>query len=192
MDTINHTPGPWRHGANGPRVEWEDASGFLVTVADCGVSYVLPDAQMLANAALVAAAPDMLEALRIIAACQPDKFGGVTLGSWERARVQGILERLAQPVAPKSAGIVAELEALGAYVWPSGGGCEALRKEGASGAYAMFTADDDPSLPVDGERVLYGEYGPHDAEPIFIRAYEPAHYPQMLERFRVWRDMVRA
>ena len=39
---------------------------------------------------------DLTETLKIIAGCQADKFGGTTLGSWEMARVKGVLARVAQ------------------------------------------------------------------------------------------------
>jgi len=44
-----------------------------------------------ANARLIAAAPEMLEALRIVSRCVPDSEGGTTLGSYEMGKVRDAL-----------------------------------------------------------------------------------------------------
>jgi len=55
----DHTPGPWE--LSYLTVKTDD--GFYV--ADCDKSLLIPPAQMLANARLIAAAPDLLEALEM-------------------------------------------------------------------------------------------------------------------------------
>jgi hypothetical protein len=59
-----HTPGPWR--ATGRRVvKWSDG-GVGIGIADC--SFAIPEVtdECLANARLIAAAPDLLDALRTL------------------------------------------------------------------------------------------------------------------------------
>ena len=71
MAQAKHTPGPWALGQNPAAIESGSFSNMLVVrpegefphglwVADCGNHY---DPEHLANARLIAAAPDMLEAL---------------------------------------------------------------------------------------------------------------------------------
>ena len=56
----NHTPGPWLHAGNGDIVT-VDATG---KTSDVACSYLRLDNQCEANARLIAAAPELLEALR--------------------------------------------------------------------------------------------------------------------------------
>jgi hypothetical protein len=54
-----HTPGPWR--VTGPNVRAGDA--LLATVTDHWANEKTPDAEKMANARLIAAAPELLAAL---------------------------------------------------------------------------------------------------------------------------------
>lgn len=47
-----------------------------------------------AKARLTAAAPDLLAALRVVAACVPDDLGGTTLGSYEMGVVRAALAKV--------------------------------------------------------------------------------------------------
>lgn len=66
-----HTPGPWRYvranpsPTTGEHMIGGGLPGYLAEVRDCGSGDVA------ANARLIAAAPDMLAALRAIAASEP-------------------------------------------------------------------------------------------------------------------------
>ena len=62
-----HTPGPWRIGTAPPNGEQAIGTirGMMVAVATTGVGM---ENETLANARLIAAAPEMLQALRSIAA----------------------------------------------------------------------------------------------------------------------------
>jgi hypothetical protein len=48
-----------------------------------------------AHASLIAAAPDLLEALRVVRQCIADAEGGVTLGSYEMGVVRAALAKAA-------------------------------------------------------------------------------------------------
>ena len=62
--TIKHTPGPWRIGATPPNGEQTIGTrqGLMVAVATTGIALN----ETLANARLIAAAPDLLEALKLV------------------------------------------------------------------------------------------------------------------------------
>src|SRR5689334_19211469 len=66
MSTTKHTPGPWHVEAE----EWTDGQGILICCKDAGVALIDPDDEEgatpedFANAHLIAAAPEMLEALK--------------------------------------------------------------------------------------------------------------------------------
>ena len=62
--SAKHTPGPWQISKKSIDAVVTDAGNY---VADCGLSIVIPDDEQRANARLIAAAPDMLEALEEIA-----------------------------------------------------------------------------------------------------------------------------
>ena len=57
-----HTPGPWHVGKRFPAGAIYDAKGGEV----CGFSNLLHPAEIAANARLIAAAPDLADALRVI------------------------------------------------------------------------------------------------------------------------------
>ena len=94
---MTHTPGPWT----------VDAMGFVYATADSelpensnqGAQLVL--AKLLShstvrtagNASLIAAAPDLLAALKIVSNCVPDSEGGTTLGTWEMQRVRAAIRK---------------------------------------------------------------------------------------------------
>lgn len=67
MKEMKHTPGPWRIGTAPPNGEQaiETIRGMMVAVATTGVGM---ENETLANARLIAEAPEMLQALRSIAA----------------------------------------------------------------------------------------------------------------------------
>lgn len=67
--TIEHTPGPWEIGdaskGESPRMVYCDDS-LGSRVADCSTAgHGIPTAAEIANARLIAAAPEMLEALKL-------------------------------------------------------------------------------------------------------------------------------
>jgi len=61
-----HTPGPWR--VDGREIIYDDTSGLPYVVAKTGLYVLTPnmDANAEANARLIAAAPDLLEALEAV------------------------------------------------------------------------------------------------------------------------------
>ena len=63
MEEMKHTPGPWRIGTAPPNGEQTIGTirGMMVAVATTGVGM---EEETLANASLIAAAPEMLEALQ--------------------------------------------------------------------------------------------------------------------------------
>ena len=64
MEEMKHTPGPWRIGTAPPNGEQAIGTilGMMVAVATTGVGM---EEETLANARLMAASPEMLEALRM-------------------------------------------------------------------------------------------------------------------------------
>lgn len=70
-----HTPGPWR--AIGAAVHAPARHADSQRIADCRA--LLPDAELRANAALMAAAPDMLDALRRVLRHIPADAGGASM-----------------------------------------------------------------------------------------------------------------
>lgn len=93
MSEQKHTPGPWRTGGtNNGRSDWVFADGQAV--ADC--EFLNDDRINLANARLIAAAPDMLEALtQCVLQLQylADKFGETGTGAAVLARVIAVIEK---------------------------------------------------------------------------------------------------
>lgn len=63
MEEMKHTPGPWRIGTAPPNGEQAIGTirGMMVAVATTGVGM---EEETLANASLIAAAPELLEALQ--------------------------------------------------------------------------------------------------------------------------------
>ncbi len=57
---MKHTPAPWNLGTETLIVRSANRENHI---ADCGISYSLSDNEMKANAVLIAAAPELLEAL---------------------------------------------------------------------------------------------------------------------------------
>lgn len=99
-----HTPGPWRINSRGsqvgPRSEEDDQSfGMIIPVAYLE-EVDWPDAHE-ANARLIAAAPDLLEALDalLIAYCDPGNQGGDHDEKVEAARA-AIAKAKGQPCQP--------------------------------------------------------------------------------------------
>ena len=80
--TIKHTPGPWRVWTPPPNGEQciGDSKGLMVAVATTGITFN----ETLANARLIAAAPDLLEALQAIIE-SVDRNGAAILTELESA-----------------------------------------------------------------------------------------------------------
>ena len=74
MKEMKHTPGPWRIGTAPPNGEQAIGTirGMMVAVATTGVGM---EKETLANARLIAAAPELLEALRGMLEVFGDEFG---------------------------------------------------------------------------------------------------------------------
>lgn len=75
-----HTPGPWT-------IEGGCFGGYDIHADDSGLgdTFTKPASGIARypDARLIAAAPDMLAALRIVANCMPNDEGGVDLGTYE-------------------------------------------------------------------------------------------------------------
>ena len=78
-----HTPGPWRVGDAGATV-FGPANG---NPAPETIARMAPRKQYKANARLIAAAPELLEALRSIAESYPTTEEGETLAAIARAAI---------------------------------------------------------------------------------------------------------
>lgn len=74
-----HTPGPWYYRPEEPSVEAEhnNDTGFFLTVADCGESRTMSVDEQKANARLIAAAPELLEALQVCLWALTDETGNI-------------------------------------------------------------------------------------------------------------------
>lgn len=91
---MTHTPGPWSVGTGLPRPEipavyspaGNTTGDLLVCIADCQNWNSLPDSQRYANARLMAAAPDLLEALKAIMAVVPEHSLLREANCWSMAR----------------------------------------------------------------------------------------------------------
>ncbi len=94
-----HTPGPW-NASTKHRAALNGWVSFVVQGPDgksvaCATSNTTRNpAEIQANGQLIAEAPAMLAALRIVAACVADEQGGTTLGSWEMGKVRELLARI--------------------------------------------------------------------------------------------------
>ena len=75
MTQSKHTKGPWI--TNGEWIDGGDSEP--VCQLPTAATYSNRDS----NARLIAAAPDLLESLQLVANCVTDDKGGVTLGSYE-------------------------------------------------------------------------------------------------------------
>jgi hypothetical protein len=62
---MKHTPSPWNLGTETLIVRSSNRESHI---ADCGISYSLSDSEMKSNARLIAAAPELLEALEAMLA----------------------------------------------------------------------------------------------------------------------------
>ena len=70
---MNHTPGPWASDTTGVK----DADGY--SVCSTGNNRAIVGAERTANLQLIAAAPDLLDALRRMLRHIPDDMGGASL-----------------------------------------------------------------------------------------------------------------
>ena len=84
-----HTPGPWMKDDDGDRVV--DLAYFIVAEVD-GVD----EAEVEANARLIAAAPDMLEALREVFAAHPNHTWLPGLSARERLAFRQVKAAIAK------------------------------------------------------------------------------------------------
>ena len=83
-----HTPGPWTVDPKTLAVYAPDRHGHAaaVRVAECGRT-LLPTAEIRANAALMAAAPDLLAALQLVYANAGES------PEWIRSRIDAVIAR---------------------------------------------------------------------------------------------------
>lgn len=90
-----YTPGPWR-ARKYPTISggftFEIQAGRTILVGCTSSSSHIASVDE-ANARLMAAAPDLLAALRVIANCVADEQGGVTLGSYEQEIVRAAIAK---------------------------------------------------------------------------------------------------
>ena len=70
-DDSTLTPGPWKLGRLRSDTVLDQDGNY---VADCGVSMILPPAEQLVNARLVAAAPDLFRALSLLLSSPTDPW----------------------------------------------------------------------------------------------------------------------
>jgi hypothetical protein len=93
-ETAQHTPGPWRDemGAFGIQILAYDPEGETIRLADMPADETDDETQ--ANARLIAAAPELLEALRLIA-----RSDGFKDGTWV-----GELQEIARKAIAKAEG----------------------------------------------------------------------------------------
>lgn len=87
-ENAKHTPGPWRtkrEGFSTIYVEAPIGGGWVQEIAACGPTND-GSAQQEANARLIAAAPEMLEALRNICDEQDAQQGYASLAAYDQAR----------------------------------------------------------------------------------------------------------
>ena len=80
---IGFTPGPWFFRPDGMTIEAVHATGLFLGIANMSGKHIFKSDEMHANARLIAAAPDLLAALNLIATVDPsiasDKIGQMIL-----------------------------------------------------------------------------------------------------------------
>jgi len=112
---MTHTPGPWKVDAgddgDGIRVYQQrcrpelHGAQPLIAALDPGRGWIaVPVTELAHNARLIAAAPDLLAALKIVSNCVPDSEGGTTLGTWEMRRRFAEINRIATEAIRKAKG----------------------------------------------------------------------------------------
>ena len=72
---MSHTPGPWHVGGKGNAIVYADVEGGSYAVANAVTFHGQPNFEDAANARLIAAAPDLLEALRKLVGLIMDEHG---------------------------------------------------------------------------------------------------------------------
>lgn len=89
MSEMKHTPGPWAMPDSGQgRISKVKANGGwdgLIATADCG-DYARSRSEGLANARLIAAAPELLEALQGILSCVSVRIDDPRIEKFDAAR----------------------------------------------------------------------------------------------------------
>ena len=98
---MNFTPGPWESLGSVVRVNRYGDEDHHIEV--CSLPYYLGDERR-ANAALIAAAPEMYEALKIMTALVRLKYGNLEKDVWDKPDLsdnqqQLIIEQLQQPLS---------------------------------------------------------------------------------------------
>lgn len=92
-----HTPGPWTivdYGRSPVGIQAAPHNGAALAKV-----YLTPHGgrkrayEFERNAALIAAAPDMYDALLIVSRCVADAQGGTTLGTWEMEQIRAALAK---------------------------------------------------------------------------------------------------
>jgi len=91
--SAQHTPGPWHVGSDGPDPDIYDAEGYCVVYQVCSGAHDENDDGR-TNAALIAAAPDLLAALEAITKTHADACG---FSDWEPAT--DVIERARAAIA---------------------------------------------------------------------------------------------
>lgn len=82
MSDSKHTPGPWRtSGPDGMDIEAEGGSTFWAFV-----SMDTPEAERKPNARLIAAAPDLLEALECLLKADHEDVRSMAINAIDKAR----------------------------------------------------------------------------------------------------------
>ena len=96
---VSHTPGTWSFSVgNLVRVSAPGADGWQSPVVVCGVHRIgrltgkERDAEVLANARLIAAAPDLLEALKACEAWIVDLAESGDAGFWDASKAPQVIQ----------------------------------------------------------------------------------------------------
>ena len=77
MKDLRHTPGPWKVSKNGNDIEMANSDN-----AGIATLYAISELQDKANAKLIAASPEMLEALKAMTEHYVDLVNSSDAGSW--------------------------------------------------------------------------------------------------------------
>jgi hypothetical protein len=66
MTSTSHTPGPWKAGSGEISRKRVYGMGWSRLIADCDTREMFPSGDACANARLIAAAPELLQALKLL------------------------------------------------------------------------------------------------------------------------------
>ena len=91
-----HTPGPWKFGDNSKHFKTNPFNVYVqgggvhsASIANIPFKRTIPEAEARANAMLIAAAPELLEALEEIIRGVPDTWDGVQKAKTALAKAKG-------------------------------------------------------------------------------------------------------